>query len=496
MRHTYCRSDHSIGRLSRRSPLAACLIATLGLGSSAEPLFAATTWPVGLCGDRAGKGGDTLRIAINRAASGDPINLAPLPLTCSTITLGSEIPIAVNYLHIEGPYTRNVTIDGNHASRVFNHSGSGTLKLSYLSMANGQSSGDGGCVYSKGSVSLVLASASGCVAGSRGGALFTVGNTTLNVSTISGNNATRDYFPRGTGGAIYAQANVFAESSTISNNAAAYTGGVYSLGAISMTNSGVYGNMSHYGGLIPCAMYASSYLGLTLSVVKGNSGGVCSSNVHLNSVTVSDNNDSDGVKAQAATIANSTISGNGDGIDIRVATGNVAGPLTISNSTISGNGGSGILAKNAVLDIKNSTIGFNKNRGIQASLCDLSVTSSIIAHNTYQVPFGSTFESDVDASQCNPSGDHNLIMSSNVPFSLTLSSDPQLMPLGDHGGPTRTHALLSNSPAIDHGSNPGNLPDDQRGTGYTRVVGAAADIGAYERQIGESNDEIFYNGFD
>ena len=479
----------------RQRRLVACLIATLGLGNCADPLLAATTWPVGRCGDTAGKGGDTLRIAINRASSGDTIDLAPLPLTCSTITLGAEIPIAVNYLHIEGPYTRNVTIDGNHASRVFNHSGSGTLKLSYISIANGQSSGDGGCVYSSGSASLVLSSVSGCAAGRSGGALFTAGNTTLSVSTISGNHANMDYYSAGTGGAIYAQANVFADSSTISNNQASTNGGVTSRGAISMTGTGVRGNTSYggHGGQTACAMYASSILDLNLGVVEGNSGGVCASDVHLNSVTISNNNYFTGVKADTVTIANSTISGNGTGIDVRVPTGNVAGPVTISNSTISGNSGGGIFARNAVLDIKNSTIAFNNNRGIQASVCDLSVTSSIIAHNTFQVPLGPIVESDVDASQCNPSGDHNLIMSSNIPFSLTLSSDPQLMPLGNHGGPTRTHALLSNSPAIDHGSNPGNLPDDQRGTGYTRVVGAP-DIGAYERQ--PNDDELFFNGFD
>ncbi len=35
---------------------------------------------------------------------------------------------------------------------------------------------------------------------------------------------------------------------------------------------------------------------------------------------------------------------------------------------------------------------------------------------------------------------------------------------------------------------------DQRGTGFDRVVGSKADIGAYERQ--PDDDEIFYGGFD
>jgi hypothetical protein len=56
--------------------------------------------------------------------------------------------------------------------------------------------------------------------------------------------------------------------------------------------------------------------------------------------------------------------------------------------------------------------------------------------------------------------------------------DPRLGPLQDNGGPTPTMALLLGSPAIDAGSNPLNLPTDQRGD--PRVVGAGADIGAYE----------------
>jgi hypothetical protein len=58
--------------------------------------------------------------------------------------------------------------------------------------------------------------------------------------------------------------------------------------------------------------------------------------------------------------------------------------------------------------------------------------------------------------------------------------NPLLGPLADNGGPTRTHALLPGSPAINTGSNPLGLATDQRGTGFPRVSGAAADMGAYE----------------
>jgi hypothetical protein len=65
--------------------------------------------------------------------------------------------------------------------------------------------------------------------------------------------------------------------------------------------------------------------------------------------------------------------------------------------------------------------------------------------------------------------------------------------LQNNGGPTLTHALSAGSPAIDHGNNAASLQYDQRGSGFPRVVGANADIGAYELN---SHDVIFRNGFD
>jgi hypothetical protein len=73
----------------------------------------------------------------------------------------------------------------------------------------------------------------------------------------------------------------------------------------------------------------------------------------------------------------------------------------------------------------------------------------------------------------------------------TLRSDPHLGPLQDNGGPTRTQALMPDSPAIDAGNNTAGFTYDQRLTGFKRVVGGAADIGAFEYDP----DIIFVNGF-
>src|SRR4029077_14882822 len=72
--------------------------------------------------------------------------------------------------------------------------------------------------------------------------------------------------------------------------------------------------------------------------------------------------------------------------------------------------------------------------------------------------------------------------------------DAKLGPLAFNGGPTPTHALLINSPAIDTGDNPFGLTTDQRG--YAREVGTGADIGAYEWQgtPAKVNSVVINNG--
>lgn len=70
-----------------------------------------------------------------------------------------------------------------------------------------------------------------------------------------------------------------------------------------------------------------------------------------------------------------------------------------------------------------------------------------------------------------------------------LSADPKLGALADNGGPTRTHALLSGSPAMDaipQGTNGcgTTFAEDQRGVDRPQGGGAngtaACDIGPFE----------------
>jgi len=71
---------------------------------------------------------------------------------------------------------------------------------------------------------------------------------------------------------------------------------------------------------------------------------------------------------------------------------------------------------------------------------------------------------------------------------LNVPVNPGLDFLADNGGPTLTHALLPNSPAITAGDpalqqGDSGLPEfDQRGAPFARVAGGQIDIGAFEPQ--------------
>jgi hypothetical protein len=151
-------------------------------------------------------------------------------------------------------------------------------------------------------------------------------------------------------------------------------------------------------------------------------------------------------------------------------------PVLISSSTISGNGSSYLYYAaciNQPVTINNSTIAFNSMYGLLINAPSAAIESSIIAHNLSR---------DLSApATLHISGHNNLIMSAAiVPPADTITADPLLLPLADNGGPTRTHALLPGSPAIDAGSNSTGSTTDQRGAPFVRVVGAAPDIGAFE----------------
>lgn len=68
-----------------------------------------------------------------------------------------------------------------------------------------------------------------------------------------------------------------------------------------------------------------------------------------------------------------------------------------------------------------------------------------------------------------------------ITHATSISANPSMTPLSDYGGPTQTHALLPDSPALHAGDcAAGTVLVDQRGV--PRPQGSACDIGAFERE--------------
>ncbi len=169
--------------------------------------------------------------------------------------------------------------------------------------------------------------------------------------------------------------------------------------------------------------------------------------------------------------------------------------LEVSNSTISNNAadndGGGIYQSGGAtaVMVRNSTIAFNQadqdgmsggsGGGIFRSSGTSNIFSSIIAENLVGASgehpdLSGTLE--VDFSLVQDTTGSNLVDSADN----LLGLDPFLEALTNNGGSTPTHALDPLSPAVDAGSNPDDLTNDQRGPGFPRVIGTTADIGAVE----------------
>ena len=141
-------------------------------------------------------------------------------------------------------------------------------------------------------------------------------------------------------------------------------------------------------------------------------------------------------------------------------------------------------------------IGYAFGSGLGVRSGGITISSAILAQNVIRHEDGS--EEIVDIGGDVPiaiAGSNDLVMVSEEPLPPdTIAADPLLAPLAFNGGPTRTHALLAGSPAIDAGSNPAALEHDQRGATFLRTSGTSTDIGAFELQ--PMPDELFADGFD
>jgi hypothetical protein len=298
----------------------------------------------------------------------------------------------------------------------------------------------------------------------------------------------------GAGGGIQNRnsATLTVTNSVISENGAYFRGGgIYndSSSSATLTDSIVSGNRITY---------------------EGNGGGIMNygGTLLLVGTTVADNTATYGGgiwNKGTAMIRRSTISGNrldspyeyfnGGGIDN-------LGKLTLVNSTVSNNqgratGGGISNLNNGTLAILSSTVTGNtaatrstyyeeKGGGIMAWSGTLTLQRSIVSgNNASTVPEISVQPGvTVTANDFNVFGhDGDAGVAGFTPGSTDIVPNKSiggiLLPLADNGGPTRTHALAMNSPALDASPDDESCPAvDQRGS--PRPRGPACDIGSFE----------------
>ncbi|MDA1050347.1 MAG: right-handed parallel beta-helix repeat-containing protein [Planctomycetota bacterium] len=261
------------------------------------------------------------------------------------------------------------------------------------------------------------------------------------------------------GGAFSNRGTLRVNNSTIIGNSAKSGGGIFSsFGTVTVSNSIVTGNAAFTGGAFH--LRNNFMVSVTGSTVSGNFA----------------ENSGGGFRSESTTlvVSNSTISGNaagvggGGGLRIYGESG------VLNNTIIAGNtavGGPSDIEINAgIIDARNNLIG---DPGSAGGLLHGN-NGNIVGNGAGGLLPATSIFVDV------------------LPDGLIDERD-----LADNGGPTLTHALLPGSPAIDAGDNsllPADsedqdsdgdttepIPFDQRGTGFTRILGrATVDIGAFE----------------
>ncbi|WP_328392788.1 right-handed parallel beta-helix repeat-containing protein [Streptomyces sp. NBC_00390] len=271
-------------------------------------------------------------------------------------------------------------------------------------------------------------------------------DTSLSDLTITGGDAKQREVPFTDpgGGGIANGKNMTLRRVTVTGNSAGYGGGIFNIpdSHLTLIDSTVSRNTAGEAG----------------GIRFDDTGTVVNSTIADNRVT--DDWDRPG-----------SLAGYGGGIDIRGT-----GLVQIRNSTITGNsatdGGGGINIAPAYLDSLPQPV----TDIVNLPLGHLSLQNTIIAGNTV----GTTTSDCKNVFATVDSLGNNL--DSGNSCHLDAEGDlprrsPGLAPLGDHGGPTDTVALLPGSPAVD-AADDGCPATDQRG--ITRPQGLACDMGAFE----------------
>jgi uncharacterized repeat protein (TIGR03803 family) len=382
--------------------------------------------------------GDTaaLAAAINTSNTNnqdDVINLATNgTYTFATpATPGIALPVIQNdsghtlTINGNGSTLQRSTADGTPNFRLLLANANAVVTLNDLTVRNGRVQGTGfdhggGLAFAPATATLNRCAVSGNFADGIGGGilhLFSGTTLTMNDCVMSGNTGIL-------GGGIGSQGSLIAiNRCVITNNAATAGGGLGIAFAndVTMNNSEITHNRS-------------SSQGGALEIENG-------SIARLINCTVSDNQCGQGARGNAFSLFG-VLSG--------------IPSLTLTNCTVSHNssGTGGLFLFEGNAQYRNTIFASNQGGNVLFDPADSTITS-----------LGNNLSSD---------GTGNL----NAPGDLP-NADPQLGPLQNNGGPTRTRALSFCSPAINAGTSTEAPPTDQRG--FPRL--GAPDIGAFEFQL-------------
>lgn len=437
-------------------PLCASMAALFGLVPA--PADAATTYSVTSCED---SGPGSLRAVVAAAASGDTVDYSQLQCQQSVITLQSGIVVAQNDLTIVGN-PELVLLD--KYDRVLNHTGSGILTVADMTIGGGSVEGTdvrGGCIASAGKAVVYQSRIDNCYAHATsgfvyGGAVYGRNGATIKYSQISGSTAQADT-GYASGGAVGAGGSVVIRYSAVAGNHSIGSpgrgGGLFVIGSTAIDHTTIEGNSASDlgGGLLQAGSNESSGLTIRSSTISGNEA------LYVGGAQIQNTPD--------VRIANSTIAFNRSTQGSTFAAGLqlVASPtdirLTLQSTIVSNNS-----SPSGNLDMAQYT---NSTASITLDAAS--------AKNLVRIPGAGTLPVDTISGQC-----------------------PLLSSLRSNGGWTQTHAPASRSIAIDHGANPLDDKQDQRGKAgnpslYPRVSNGSADIGAFEVNQG---DVLFNSSFE
>jgi hypothetical protein len=416
----------------KRSP---CLTLFLALARLASSGFAATISVTGFDSTVADDGVCTLREALTsantdtpsgnqpgecRAGSGADVIRLTGNVTLTAVDNDTEgwtaLPSVVSNVFIEGNgfFVERSLLGGTLDFRIFHVAAGAELTLDHVTVKNGFSDlVDGGGIYSKGTLTILDSSLTDHTTRfESGGAIYSQGGELIIFrSSISGSQSIFE-----SGGGVYASGSVVRiYGSTISANQA-YKGG-----------GGIY--------------QSSGILTLEDSTVSGNIAGANGGGIVM-------------LGGPPHVLGNCTVSGNSVGIldsGAGIYFSSISGSLVVTNCSLVGN----------------SVPGSTGAGGIRNGGGTVTLVNTILANGS-----SSPYNCSGDITD----GGNNLADDTScgfpdIPANLN-GVDPSL---ADNGGPTKTHALLPGSTAIDHAGSCGS-PADQRGA--ARIP--PCDSGAFE----------------